>query len=121
MAEQVQIVLRSFLRKTINSYLLKADIRGTGAILMRKGRSRNWVLQATSMQMLQIIELIEHAEQPSWLWLAKYLGEQRQQLTDNELLNIVARNPAITINQLVALTNCTRCQARDVLDKYEFG
>ena len=120
MAEQVQITLRSFLRKTIDSYLLKAEIRQTGAKLMRKGRSRNWVLQANNVQMQQIIELIERSDQISWLWLVKVLTEQRQQLTENELLNIVERNPSITLNQLVSLTNCTRAQARDVLDQFEW-
>jgi Ribosome recycling factor len=120
LAEQVQITLRSFLRKTVNSYLLKADIRKTGAKLMRKGRSRNWVLQANNEQMLQIIELIERSEQTSWLWLIKVLTEQRQQLTEHELLNIVKRNPSITLNQLISLTNCTHSEARAVLDLYEW-
>lgn len=120
MAGQIQIILRSFLRKTINSYLLKADIRETGAKLMRKGRSRNWVLQANSVQMQQIIELIERSEQSSWLWLVKVLSEQRRQLTENELLNIVERNPSITLNQLISLTNCTRAEARVVLDRFEW-
>ena len=87
---------------------------------MRKGRSRNWILQANSEQMQHIIELIEQAEQPSWLWLIKVLHKQHQHLTEQQLLNIVERNPAITLNSLVALTNCTREQGRVVLDRFEF-
>lgn len=120
MAEQVQINLLSFQRKTLNSYLLKAKIRESGAILMRKGRSRNWILQADSRQIAKIIADIEIAEQPSWLWLMKVLSKQHHQLTESEILNIVKLNPAITINQLVSLTNCTLAQARAVMDLFEW-
>ena len=119
MAEQVQINLLSFQRKTLNSYLLKAKIRESGAILIRKGRSRNWILQADSNQIQQIISDIEIAEQPSWLWLIKVLSKQHHQLTESEILNLVKLNPAITINQLVSLTNCTLLQARAALDIFE--
>ena len=120
LAEQVQINLLSFQRKTLNSYLLKAKIRESGAILMRKGRSRNWIFQANSSQIQQIISDIEIAEQPSWLWLVKVLSKQHHQLTASEILNLVKLNPAITINQLVSLTNCTLLQARAALDSFEW-
>ncbi|NRA55268.1 MAG: hypothetical protein HRU23_14080 [Gammaproteobacteria bacterium] len=120
MAEQVQMNLLSFQRKTINSYQLKADIRATGAVLMRKGRSRNWILQADNEQIQQIIAHIEQAEQPSWLWLIKVLNKQHQQLTSQQLLNLVERNPAISLNQLIGLTNCTRAQAREAMDQFEW-
>ena len=120
MSEQVQINLLSFQRKTIDSYLLKAHIRSTGAVLMRRGRSRNWILQANTEQFGQIINLIEAAQQPSWLWLVKVLSKQHQQLSQDQLLKIVKRNPSITLNSLITLTNCTREQGRVVLDMFEW-
>ena len=120
MSEQVQINLLSFQRKTIDSYLLKAQIRSTGAVLMRRGRSRNWILQANTEQFGQIINLIEAAQQPSWMWLVKVLSKQHQQLSQDQLLKIVKRNPSITLNSLITLTNCTREQGRVVLDMFEW-
>jgi hypothetical protein len=120
LAEQLQITLRSFLRKTLNSYILKAGIRKTGATLIRKGRSRDWILEVNNIQIQQIIELVETSDQSSWQWLVKVLKVRCQRLTQNELLNIIERNPAISLNQLVGLTNCTRSQAREVLDKFEW-
>jgi len=119
-AQHVRIILRSFVRKTINSYQLKAAIRQSGATLIRKGRSRDWILEVNALQIQQIVEFINGADQSSWLWLLKVLSDQRQQLTEQELLNIVQRNPAISLNQLIGLTNCTRAQARQVLDQFEW-
>lgn len=121
MAEKKQITLRAFLRKCFDSYLLKAIIRDSGALLSRTGRSRNWILIADVQQIATIIAKVEQAEQPSWLWLAKLLREQRAQMTQDELLNIVKRNPAISVNQLTALTDCTLAQARQTLDIIEWA
>lgn len=120
MAEKKQIKLQAFVRKCFDAYLLKAIIRDSGGQLSRKGRSRNWVLVADAHQIADIIAKVEQAEQPSWLWFALLLREQRAQITQDELLNIVKRNPAISANGLIALTDCTLAQARHCLDKVEW-
>jgi len=119
-AEKTKIMLNAFVRKCVDSYLLKAIIRDSGAHLSRKGRSRNWMLIADAQQILKIVNDVEDSEQPSWLWLAKLLKEQRQSLTEQELLHLVQRNPAISTTQLIKLTDCTLAQARKVLDEAEW-
>ena len=59
LAKKTQILLREFLRKSVESYLLKAIIRNSGAHLSRKGRSRHWILIADRVQIAKIIEQIE--------------------------------------------------------------
>lgn len=119
-AEKTKIILNAFVRKCFDAYLLKAIIRDSGAHLSRKGRSRNWMLIADAKQIAKIISDVEAADQPSWLWFAKLLREQKQSLTQQELLNLVKLNPAISTNQLIALTDCTLAQARQVLDEAEW-
>lgn len=114
------ITLPSFLRKTMKAYALKSEIRGLGCELSRVGRSRNWILKATISQVQDIIELIEASGEESWQWLAKLLKKQRESLTYDELMYIAQQNQGITVNQLVALTDCTSAQARRVIDEIEF-
>ena len=120
MAEKTKIILNAFVRKCFDAYLLKAIIRDSGAHLSRKGRSRNWMLIADAKQISHIVEEVENAQQPSWLWFSTLLRQQRQSLTQQELLALVKRNPSISTNQLIALTDCTLAQAREVLDEAEW-
>ena len=110
------IPIRALAGRTVNTFALKALIRDTGAVLTRKGRSSNWLLFADKAQMRQIVADIEQAEQKSWLWLAKLIAEKYSQYSYDELLNLVKRNPSITVNQLVAMTDCTLADARRVID-----
>ncbi|WP_268969182.1 ribosome recycling factor family protein [Thalassotalea algicola] len=110
----------SFLRKTMKAYALKAHIREAGCELTRVGRSRNWKLTATRQQLLAIIEIIEQAQESSWLWLAKHLRKQQEDITYDELLHVAKQQEGITVNQLVAKTDCTAAQARRVIDELEF-
>lgn len=119
-AAKTQILLRAFVRKCFDAYLLKAIIRSTGAHLSRKGRSRNWILIADGEQLAQIIEQVDAAEQASWRWFSTLLKEQRGQLTHEQILDLVKRNPSISINQLISLTDCTLAQARKALDEMEW-
>jgi len=120
-AAQTQLLLRAFVRKCFDAYLLKAIIRDSGAHLSRKGRSRHWILIADSAQIAKIIEQIDNSEQDSWRWLATLLREQRTMLTQEQILEHVKRNPAISTNQLIALTDCTLAQARKALDDMEWA
>ena len=113
-------MLNAFVRKCFDAYLLKAIIRDSGAHLSRKGRSRHWILIANAHQISRIIDEVESAEQPSWLWFSTLLGQQRQSLTQQELLALVKRNPSISTNQLISLTDCTLTQARAALDEAEW-
>jgi len=114
------INLPSLLRKVIKAYALKAGIRDCGCELYRIGRSRNWQLKATFEQIEKIIDFILTSEEPSWQWLASYLANQRQTLSHDELIRIAKIKPDITVNQLMARTDCTIAQARKVIDELEW-
>lgn len=114
------LILNSFVRRTENTTDLKALIKATGANVSRKGRSRNWLLLATQAQQQQIIEQLNQTEQISWLWLGKLLIENRPPVTVADLLAIIKSNPAITVKQLMGLTDCTIGEARIALDEAEF-
>lgn len=114
------ITLPSFLRRVFKAYALKAAIRETGANLHRIGRSRHWQLKASFEHIEAIVELVESADEDSWLWVAKLLRQQHQHLTHDMLLNIAKKNVDITVNQLMAKTDCTIAQARKVIDELEW-
>lgn len=104
----------------MKAYALKAQIRSIGCELTRIGHSRNWKLVADREQVYQLITFIEQSDEPSWLWLAKFLGKQQQEITLDELKAIALQNSGITVNQLMARTDCTVAQARKVIDDIEF-
>lgn len=104
----------------MKAYALKAEIRALGCELSRIGRSRNWQLSANINQIQSIIALVEASEEASWLWLAKLLRKQQENITHDELLLIAKQNKGITVNRLVALTDCTTAQARRIIDEIEF-
>lgn len=114
------ILLPSFLRRALKAFELKALVRSSGCELTRIGRSRNWRLSATREQITCIIELIRDSEEQTWQWLVKLLEQQRGSLTQQELLNLVKRNPHITVTELVHMASCTLAEARQAIDNYEF-
>ncbi len=120
MAMLVKITLSGFVRRTLNTDALKVNIKSTGAKLTRKGRSRNWILQADNQQIPQIINLISDADEDSWLWVAKKLYEYKPKLNRDELRNIAKQDSAMTVAQLTLLTDCTLIDARTVLDEIEW-
>ncbi len=121
MSKLVTITLPSFLRRVLKAYALKAHIRQLGCQLTRIGRSRNWQLVASFKQINDIILLIESADEDSWLWLAKHLKSQHTQLSYEALLTIAKHQPNITVNELMAKTDCTIEQARRVIDQLEWA
>ena len=104
----------------MKAYALKAQIRTIGCELSRIGRSRNWKLNANREQIYQIIEYVENSSESSWQWLAKHLRKQQEDITQEELIQIAMKYRDITINQLMARTDCTVAQARRVIDAIEF-
>ena len=104
----------------MKAYALKAAIRAQGCELNRIGRSRNWRLIANTQQLQAIIEFVEANDEQSWLWLAKHLRKQQETLTHDDLVYIAKQNAGITVNQLIAKTDCTVAQARRVIDELEF-
>jgi len=116
----VNITLNGFVRRTLNTESLKVGIKSTGAKLSRKGRSRNWLLQADVEQVQQIIKLISQSGEDSWRWLTKKLIDERPKLNHDELRNIAIQNPSMTVAQLTSLTDCTHLDARIVLDNIEW-
>ncbi|MBV1920400.1 MAG: ribosome recycling factor family protein [Pseudomonadales bacterium] len=120
MATLVKITLNGFVKRTQNTQILKESIRSTGATLSRKGRSRNWQLQADHNQIRKITTVIYQSEENSWLWLAKKIADEKPQLSQDELRVIVRKNPTISVGQIVFLTDCTLSDARKVLDEVEW-
>lgn len=115
------ILLPSFLRKAIRAFELKQLVRESGCELSRIGRSRNWRLSATREQMTYIIEHVQASQEETWQWLAKLLEQHRGSFTQSELINLVKRNPQISVNELIILANCTIAEARKAIDAYEFS
>ncbi|WP_448564375.1 ribosome recycling factor family protein [Thalassotalea ganghwensis] len=120
MPKVTQIVLPSFLRRILKAYALKAEIRAQGCELQRIGRSRNWLLKATNEQLIAIIDIIETANEDSWLWLGKLLRTHQESFSHQQLLAIAQKRPTITVTELMHVTNCTLAQARRVLDELEW-
>jgi hypothetical protein len=117
----VNITLNGFVKRTLNTESLKVAIKSTGATLSRKGRSRNWQLQADAEQIWHIITLISQSGENSWCWLTKKLIEQRPKLNRAELRNIAIQDPGMTVAQLTSLTDCSHLDARVVLDVIEWA
>ncbi|QBG35272.1 ribosome recycling factor family protein [Litorilituus sediminis] len=113
------ITLPSFLRRTMKAYALKAIIRAQGCELQRIGKSRNWQLKANFSQIQAIIHEIECQDEASWLWLAKLLKQQYQDLSHESLIQLAHRMQNVTVASLMAQTDCTIAQARKVLDELE--
>jgi len=116
----VKITLNGFVRRTLNSDVLKAAIKSTGAKLTRKGRSRNWQLHANNNQIRQISTFIYQSEESSWLWLAKKINEEKPKLSQDEIRAIIKESPTISVNQLISLTDCSLSDARRILDEVEW-
>ncbi len=113
------IILSSFLRRSLNAYALKGLIRSTGCELSRIGRSRNWRLIASQQQLQQIINLLAEYDEASWQWLSPFLSKHKMQINHQELMTLIRLNPDITVNELLAKTDCTLTQARKALDEIE--
>lgn len=113
------IILSSFLRRSLKAYALKSLLRSTGCELSRLGRSRNWRLIATQQQLQEIILLIGNSNEPSWQWLVPFLTHYKAQISHQELLVMIKHKPEITLNELLARTDCTLAQARKALDEVE--
>ncbi|KGJ92473.1 ribosome recycling factor family protein [Thalassotalea sp. ND16A] len=121
MSAVCHILLPSFLRRAMRAFELKALVRTSGCELTRIGRSRNWRLTASREQMTTIIELVRDSEEETWQWLIKVLEQHRGSFTQQELQNLVQRNPEITVNELVNLANCTLAEARNAIDAHEWA
>jgi len=120
MDKKQSIVLNSFIRRTDHTHTLKALIATTGAKLSRKGRSRNWLLELSQQQSIELISLITQSKHESWYWLVKKLDEQKQSYSFDELLSLAQRQPSLTVTQLMSLSDCTLADARKVIDKLEW-
>ncbi len=94
-------------------------IREQGCILARQGRSRNWLLTANTEQLQAIVSFIEDKNEASWLWLAKHLRKEYQQLSHGCLITLAKRQRINTVSNLMAVTDCTIAQARKVIDELE--
>ncbi|MFT4927002.1 MAG: hypothetical protein ACI8WB_003102 [Phenylobacterium sp.] len=112
----ISVQINRLAGRTVKTYVLKALIRSSGAILANTAQPANWLLFADKIQMRQIVADIEQSGEPSWQWLAKLVDEKYHQSSYKELLNLVNRNPGISVKQLVGMTDCTLAEARKVID-----
>lgn len=103
----------------MKAYALKTLIREQGCDLQRIGRSRNWQLKANFEQIQAVIHLIELSNEPSWEWLALKLNKEYQDLSHEELISLANKLEGVTVNSLMAKTDCTIAQARKVMDELE--
>ncbi|NMP14923.1 hypothetical protein HII16_01045 [Thalassotalea sp. Y01] len=104
----------------MRAFELKALIRDSGSELSRIGRSRNWRLSASREQLFNVIESIRRVDEPSWQWVITLLEKKLGDFTQDDIINLVKRNPGITVNELVILANCTIIEARKAIDAYEW-
>ena len=116
----IEIPLNSFVRRTQDHKQLKALVLNSGALLKRKGRSRNWVLKADWSQISEILNSVKLVDEPSWQWFIKELQKHKPQLSIDELVQLVKQQPLITLNQLIEKTDCTLAQAREAIDIFEW-
>ncbi|SFD41137.1 ribosome recycling factor family protein [Pseudoalteromonas denitrificans] len=112
----IEIPLNSFVRRTKNHKTLKLIIQNSGAVIKRKGRSRNWLLHADWAHICEIINKVQLSEEPSWQWFVNELQKYKPELSINDLVEIITKSPFISVNQLMAQTDCTLAQARQALD-----
>jgi len=117
----IEIQLNSFVRRTQDHKQLKALVLGTGALLKRKGRSRNWIIKADWSQISVIIIKVQLIEEPSWQWFINELQKHKPQLSVDELVKLIKQEPLITLNQLIVKTDCTLAQAREAIDIVEWS
>ncbi len=103
----------------MKAYALKTLIRQQGCDLQRIGRSRNWQLKANFEQIHAIINHIEQSNEPSWAWLAIKLNKEYRHLSHVELFSLATKLEEVTVNSLMAKSDCTIAQARRVIDELE--
>ncbi len=115
-----EIPLNSFVRRINKPDILKAVIKNSGARLTRVGRSRNWKISADLTQVEAILHQAQAEEEPSWQWFITQLSQYKPQLTVIDLVNIIKNEPLITLNQLMAKTDCSTSDARAAMDKVEW-
>jgi hypothetical protein len=115
-----KIVLNSLIRRVQNADSFKILVKSVGAKLVRKGRSRNWLLFITQEQIPKLIDEIHLSREQSWYWVAKLLAQKRQALTETEILALARIQSSITVNELMAKTDCTLSEARKVIDQLEW-
>ena len=120
MYPKISITLNSFVRRTDHTQALKNLIRNSGAQLQRKGRSRNWELEVSSEQAIQLRNAIEASREVTWHWIEKALTAHVPALTLSQVNTIAQQHWPVTVTQLTILTNCTMAEARAVIDSIEW-
>jgi hypothetical protein len=120
MNTHIEITLNSLVRRTKHTDQLKALLKKNGGKLTRKGRSRNWKLELSYQDKKTVVNELYNSDEPSLLWIAKLLAQQEKTHSHEQLVTIARQAPAITVNQLVAETNCSLAEARKALDELEW-
>ena len=74
-----------------------------------------------SQQAIRLRNVIQDSGEESWHWIEKSLTAHVPALTLPQINTIAQQHWPVTVTQLIALTNCTRAEARAVIDEIEWG
>lgn len=111
----ISIQLNSFVRRVDDKERVIALAVSEKCSLKRIRRSRHWQLSGTELQLTHFkAGLTDIADY--WIKLAIEKALPKKQLSLQECL---ISQPNITINQLVAMTECTVAEARQAIDQFE--
>lgn len=111
----ISIQLNSFVRRVDDKERILALALKEECRLKRIRRSRHWQLSGTELQLNHFkAGLIDIADY--WIKQAVEKALPKKQLSLQECL---LSQPNITVNQLVAETECTVAEARQAIDQFE--
>jgi len=120
MSELFTVPLNSFTRRTERTSELKSLIQKEGGQLKRIGRSRNWQLNVTRAQAMQVSQLVAQSDEQTWQWLRQAIEKTIPKANEGELIEIARAHWPLTVKELVALSDCSLMQARKVIDVLEW-
>lgn len=113
--EIVSIQLNSCLHRIDCKNSLLALVNEHGCSLKRIRRSRHWLLQGNVQQLLLLKEALRLA-QP--LWIATAIDKALPKPVF-DLAELLAKQPSLSANELMAKTGCSASEARAAIDKAE--
>lgn len=95
-----------------------------GCMLKRIRRSRNWQVEGSYFSLRSLISELAKGDSLKFQYVIKKLSEaianiEPPRTIEQQLADLVQKNPNITLNELVAETGCEISQARQARFHYE--
>lgn len=95
-----------------------------GCMLKRIRRSRNWQVEGCYFSLRTLISELAKGDSLKFQYVIKKLSEaianiEPPRTIEQQLADLIKKNPNITLNELVAETGCEISQARQVRFHYE--